>query len=67
MDMVDTDIGRAQVCAKGNGVIIEKPRHVEVGVPLSRTGKILVNSSRAFLAESGARETVVSERGVTPP
>ena len=35
MDMVDTDIGRAQVCAKGNGVIIEMPRHVETGVPLS--------------------------------
>ena len=25
MDMVDADIGRAQVCAKGNGVISKSP------------------------------------------
>jgi hypothetical protein len=32
--MVDADIARAQVCAKGNGVISKSP-DTEVGVPLS--------------------------------
>jgi len=65
VDMVDTDIARAQVCAKGIGVISKSPDTWRKPAFRSRTGKI--NSSRAFLAESGARENVVSERGVTPP